>query len=58
MSKYSDTKRMLKKAVIWGGLFFKDVALNVIMIDTYVCFFFSGEGVLFSSTYTLNTKKG
>ena len=42
---------------IGDGLFFKDVALNVIMIYTYV-FFFSGEGVSFSSTYTLNTKKG
>ena len=41
---------------IGGGLFFKDVALNFIMIYTYV-FFFSGEGVLFSRTYTLNTKK-
>ena len=41
---------------IGGGLFFNDAALNV-MIYTYV-FFFSGEGVSLSSTYTLNTKKG
>ena len=43
---------------IGGGLFFfKDVALNVIMIYTYV-FFFSGEGVSFSSTNTLNMERG
>ena len=42
---------------IGGGRFFKDVALNVIMIYTSV-FFLGGAGVSFSSTYTLNTKKG
>ena len=42
---------------IGGGRFFKDVALNVIMIYTSV-FFWGGAGVSFSSTYTVNTKKG
>ena len=44
---------------IGGGRFFKDVALNVIMIYTSVFFFGGGgAGVSFSSTYTLNTEKG
>ena len=43
---------------IGGGRFFKDVALNVIMIYTSVFFWGGGAGVSFSSTYTLNTKKG